>query len=142
VRTAFEIELGGLAFYARAAEEAKEAELRELFGKLAAMEREHMATLSRRYHVNPPEPGQGFRTERAAVYAKVESHPEDPANLFRIAMGFERRAVEFFEARVGQTAAGSPERALYEELAAEEREHVDRLATELARFRAGRPGFL
>jgi rubrerythrin len=106
------------------------------------MEREHMATLSRRYHVSPPDPGPGFRTERAAVYAKVESRPEDPANLFRIAIGFEKRAVEFFESRVGSTPEGSPERALYEELAAEEREHVDRLATELARFKAGRPGLL
>ena len=142
VRTAFEIELGGLAFYGRAAEEAGEPALRELFGKLAAMEREHMATLSRRYHVSPPDPGPGFRTERAAIYAKVENRPEDPANLFRIAIGFEKRAVEFFESRVGSTASGSPERALYVELAAEEREHVDRLATELDRFKAGKPGLL
>jgi rubrerythrin len=34
------------------------------------------------------------------------------------------------------------ERELYKELAAEEREHVDILATEFNRFKAGKPGLL
>jgi len=142
IRTAFEIELGGLAFYTRAAEESSDPTLRDLFGRFAGMEREHMSTLSRRYHVKPPDPASGFHTDRAAVYAGIPSHPEDPANLFRIAIAFEQRAVEFFEGRVGQTAEGSPERQLYLELAAEEREHVDRLQTELARWKSGLAGLL
>jgi homotetrameric NADPH-dependent glutamate synthase len=142
IRTAFEIELGGLAFYTRASEEAAEPALRDLFGRLAGMEREHMSTLSRRYHVKPPDPGPGFRTDRAAIYAGITSRPEDPANLFRIAIAFEQRAVEFFSGRVGATAEGSPERQLYQELAAEEREHVDRLATELKRWQEGKAGLL
>jgi rubrerythrin len=142
VRTAFEIELGGLAFYTRASEEAPEPALRELFGKLAEMEREHMATLTRRYHARPPDPGLGFKTDRAAIYAGIANNPEDPANLFRIAIAFERRAVEFFSGRVGATPEGSPERQLYLELAAEEREHVDRLVTELRRWEEGRAGLL
>ena len=45
VRTAFEIELGGRAFYQRAAAEAGNAEMAQLFGRFALMEGEHMETL-------------------------------------------------------------------------------------------------
>ena len=141
VRMAFEIELGGMAFYARASEQAAEPLLRDLFGRFAEMERGHMATLSRRYHVDPPAPG-AFQVDRAAIYAGIESHPDDPANLFRIAIAFEERAVAFFEGRGAAVAAGSPEAQLYAELAAEEREHVALLATELARWQAGKPGLI
>ncbi len=50
------------------------------------------------------------------------------------------RAVAFFASE----AAGrrGAVRALYDELAAEEREHVDLLVTELDRWRAGRAGLL
>ncbi len=56
IRIAFEIELGGMAFYGRAAKEVQDPTLKELFGKFADMEKEHMATLSRRYHAmrRPP----------------------------------------------------------------------------------------
>jgi homotetrameric NADPH-dependent glutamate synthase len=142
IRTAFEIELGGMAFYARAAEQAAAPELRALFGRFAEMEREHMATLSRRYHVEVPAPASGFQLDRAAIYAGIESNPADPVNLFRIAIAFEQRAVKFFTARGAECAPGSPENALYQELAAEEREHVALLATELERYQAGKPGLL
>ncbi len=142
IRTAFEIELGGQAFYKRAAAESSEPLLEELFGKFAAMEEEHMATLSRRYHVDVPKPPDAFRVDRAAVYAGVENRPEDPANLFRIAIAFEQRAVAFFTGRGEETAPGSVEHELYRELAAEEREHVALLETELARWRAAKPGLL
>ncbi len=142
IRIAFEIELGGMAFYGRAAKEVQDPVLKELFGKFADMEKEHMATLSRRYHAEIPPPSQDFKVDRAAVYAGIASKPEDPANLFRIAIAFEQRAVKFFEERVGQTAEGSVERQLYKELAAEEREHVDVLTTELERWKAGKPGLL
>ena len=46
--------------------------LRELFGRFAAMENEHMETLSRRYHVTVPNPADGFQVDRAAVYAGIE----------------------------------------------------------------------
>jgi homotetrameric NADPH-dependent glutamate synthase len=142
IRIAFEIELGGMAFYGRAAKEVQDPVLKELFGKFADMEKEHMATLSRRYHAEIPPPSQDFKVDRAAVYAGIASKPEDPANLFRIAIAFEQRAVKFFEERVGQTAESSVERQLYKELAAEEREHVDVLTTELERWKAGKPGLL
>jgi rubrerythrin len=76
------------------------------------------------------------------VYAGIPNKPEDPANLFRIAIAFEKRAVKFFEERTAATAEGSVERQLYKELAAEEREHVDTLTTEYERWTAGKPGLL
>jgi rubrerythrin len=116
--------------------------LRDLFGRFAGMERQHMETLSRRYHAEVPAPSPDFKVERAAVYAGIANKPEDPANLFRIAIAFEQRAVKFFEDRVKQTAAGSVEQQLYKELAAEEREHVDLLTTEFDRWKVGKPGIL
>ena len=142
VRTAFEIELGGMAFYKRAAAESKDPGLRTLFGKFAEMEQEHMATLSSRYHVNVAEASEGFKTERAAVYAGIPNDPQDPANLFRIAIAFEQRAVKYFSEKGAACAPGSMEQQLYKELAAEEREHVDILTTEYNRFKAGKPGML
>jgi homotetrameric NADPH-dependent glutamate synthase len=141
IRTAFEIELGGYAFYSRASAETQEPVLEDLFGRFAQMEREHMTTLSRRYHAEVPLPGE-FKIDRAAIYAGIENHPGDPANLFRIAIAFEERAVKFFSEHVDATAKGSVERKLYEELAAEEREHVALLTTEYERFQAGKPGLL
>ena len=142
IRTAFEIELGGMAFYKRASAEAKDPQLQTLFGKFAEMEKEHMATLSGRYHVNVAEAAEGFKTERAAIYAGIPNDPQDPANLFRIAIAFEQRAVKFFGEKSADCAPGSVEQQLYRELAAEEREHVDILVTEFNRFQAGKPGLL
>ena len=140
VRMAFEIELGGRAFYQRAAAESTDDVLRALFGRFAVMEGEHMETLSRRYHVEPPDPSDAFRVELAAIFAEVESRPQDPANLFRIAIALEKRAADFFASRAGKAADDSAEALLYHELAAEEREHAAILATEYARWRERMPG--
>jgi glutamate synthase (NADPH/NADH) small chain len=142
VRTAFEIELGGLAFYQRAAEHAPDETMKALFMKFGAMEHEHMATLSRRYHVEPPGPDGLATLDRAALYAGIAHRPQDPVNLFRIAIAFEEKAVKFFTERVEQTPAGSPTRSLYTELLAEEQEHVAVLTTELERWKLGKPGLL
>jgi glutamate synthase (NADPH) small chain len=142
IRAAFEIELGGHAFYIRAAKEAKDPVLQELFGRFAAMEKEHMETLSRRYHADMPKPADDFQIDRAAIFAGVDRKPEDPANLFRIAIAFEERAVAFFSEQGEKTSAGSIERDLYKELAAEEREHVALLTTEYGRWKAGKAGLL
>ncbi len=142
IRIAFEIELGGQAFYTRASKESSDPLLKTLFGKFAEMEKEHMATLSRRYHAQVPAPTQDFKVDRAAIYAGIPNKPDDPANLFRIAIAFEQRAVKFFEERTGATKEGSVERQLYKELAAEEREHVALLTTEYERWKLGKPGLL
>ncbi|HEX8959777.1 MAG TPA: NADPH-dependent glutamate synthase, partial [Solirubrobacterales bacterium] len=142
IRVAFEIELGGMAFYERAQKQTKDQELKHLFGKFAQMERGHMATLVRRYHAEVPAPSEDFKIDRAAIYGGIENKPEDPANLFRIAVAFEKRAVKFFEERVEKTKPASVERELYKELAAEEREHVELLSTEYERWKKGKPGIL
>jgi glutamate synthase (NADPH/NADH) small chain len=131
-----------MAFYKRASAESTDPQLRELFGKFAEMEKEHMTTLSARYHVDIAEASAGFKTERAAIYAGIPNDPKDPGNLFRIAIAFEQRAVKFFSEKGEKSPEGSVERELYKELAAEEREHVDILATEFNRFKAGKPGLL
>jgi rubrerythrin len=142
IRLAFEIELGGQAFYKRAVTETPDPALKALFGKFVGMEEEHMATLSRRYHADVPKPSQHFQLERAAIYAGIPHRPEDPTNLFRIAIAFEKRAVTFFSERCALAAEGSTEHRLYQELAAEEREHVAILETELERWKLGRAGLL
>jgi rubrerythrin len=142
VRKAFEIELGGRAFYLRAAQDAADPQLRELFSRFAAMEDEHMQTLSKRYHAEMPAPSDDFQIDRAAIFAGIDRRPEDPANLFRIAIAFEQRAVEFFSGEGENAPEGSVERELYRELAAEEREHVELLTTEYRRWQTGKSGIL
>ena len=132
IRSAFEIELGGMAFYQRAAREAVDPSMRDLFARFAEMERQHMATLSARYHVDPPAPGD-LHLDRASVYAGIPNRPEEADNLFRIAIAFEERAAQFFAKHHADCAPGSPEGQIYKELAAEEREHVAVLSTELSR---------
>jgi rubrerythrin len=142
VRKAFEIELGGRAFYERAAKDAADPSMRELFLRLASMEDEHMRTLSKRYHAEVPAPSADFQIDRAAIFAGIERHPDDPGNLFRIAIAFEVRAANFFAGEGEKAPAGSVERDLYLELAAEEREHVELLGTEFRRWQDGRRGLL
>ncbi len=124
IRLAFEIELGGLEFYAQASRQTADPALKELFGKFAGMEREHMETLSRRYHAGIPERSSDFRIDLAAVQAGVEGTIEDPATLFKAAITFEKRAVAFFIERSQAAPEASVERQLYRELAAEEVEHA------------------
>lgn len=145
IRAAFEIELGGRNFYARAADGAADAEVAGLFLRLAAMEEEHMATLSRRYHVEVPDGGMDLA--RAVSFAGVmgagvEGAVTDPETLFAAAIAFEERAARFFAGRAAQLPEGSPEARLYRELEAEEVEHAGMLATERDRWRAGKAGVL
>jgi rubrerythrin len=142
IQMAFEIELGGLAFYTRASEEVEDPTLKDLFGRLAEMEEEHMETLCNRYHADVPDVSDKFAVERAAINAGIGSRPDDPANLFRVAIAFEERAVAFFSERGQKAANGTQERELYLELAAEEREHVALLGTEFERWKEGKPGIL
>lgn len=142
IRAAFEIELGGQAFYQRAAGESRDPVLRELFGRFAAMEQEHIETLSKRYHANLPPPAEDFQIDHSAIFAGVQRKPDDPENLFRIAIAFEERAVKFFSEQSANSPDGSVEQDLYMELAAEEREHVALLTTECERWKAGKAGLL
>lgn len=140
IRSAFEIELGGRDFYRRAGEQAGDAALADLFMRFAAMEGEHMDTLSRRYHVAAPAAVSSFSLARAAIHAGVQGAPQAPEQLFRVAIALEQRAAAFFTEQANDPAQGSAERELYRELAAEEREHAELLALELERWLQGRAG--
>ena len=142
LRTAFEIELGGQAFYRRAADAAEDPQLKDLFRRFAAMEKEHMDTLSRRYHVDLPAPSGDFRIDLAVAHAGFKETPSDPASLFRIAILFEERAAGFFTGKSEDQQDNPAARLLYRELAAEEREHAALLATEYDRWKEGKAGIL
>ena len=78
------------------------------------------------------------RTRLAAVRALLGRVPLSLHQvLFRLAIAFEERASAYFHERMAKAPAGSPERALYQELAAEEREHVTLLSTEHERWKRG-----
>lgn len=139
VRKAFEIELGGQAFYRRAARETDEPVLRDLFSGLADMESGHMENLARRYHTEIPDVRSGVDIDAAAVFGGVVSRPSDPENLFRIAVALEKRAAAYFSDCAAWAPEGSAEERLYRELAAEEHEHAALLASEYERWRAGKP---
>jgi glutamate synthase (NADPH/NADH) small chain len=142
IRTAFEIELGGQAFYRRAAAETTDHDLRDLFARFAAMEAEHLETLARRYHTAAPASGLGLPLDLAAAYAGIKGRPSDPETLFRIAVTLEQRAAAFFEQCAAKASAGSVECELYRELAAEEREHAEQLATDYQRLQSGKAELL
>ncbi len=133
VRKAFEIELGGQAFYHRATVSVSDPALRELFGRFAMMEREHMDTLARRYHVDFAPVFDAHAVENAAVFAGVDRRVGDVDDLFRIAIDMEERAASLFETTARTAAPGSAVQQLYGELAAEEREHAAWLRSEHAR---------
>jgi glutamate synthase (NADPH) small chain len=142
IRTAFEIELGGQAFYRRAAAATTDPDLRALFERFAAMEAEHLETLARRYHTSAPASGLGLPLDLAAAYAGIEGRPSDPDTLFRVAVALEQRAAAFFEQRATKATADSIEHSLYQELAAEEREHAELLTMEYRRLQTGKAGLL
>jgi len=101
----------------------------ELFGRLAGLEAEHLETLLRRTD------GVSVPQVAAAAYRWLDAGaPETaardlvfrlmtPRNALEVALGAEQRAQEFFE-HVFATAADPALRALAQEMAAEEREHV------------------
>lgn len=141
VRHAFEIELGGLAFYSRGAELTTDVSVRRLFSSLAGMERAHLATLSRRYHVSPPE-ATGVEPWAAALYAGLTPPEDDGLALVKLALALERRARGYFQAHAEDQVEGTPVWKLYRELQAEEGEHVVLLENELSRLQQGLAGLL
>jgi glutamate synthase (NADPH/NADH) small chain len=140
IRAAYEIELGGVALYERGERDTTDPELAELFGRLAAMEREHMKTLAHRYHVEQPEvPVPDVSPARIAVYTGLDTPVDDPSDLLRLAIHLENRARRFFLETGRLFDPGSLEWRLYRELEAEEREHAEMLATALQNVEAERP---
>ena len=75
--------------------------------RFAAMEREHMNTLSGRYHVDLTPVFDAHAVEHAVVFAGVDHRVGDAEDLFRVAIDMEERAATFFEATAKGTAPGS-----------------------------------
>jgi glutamate synthase (NADPH) small chain len=148
VRRAVEIELGGRDFYLAAAVRATDPELRELFASLAAMEREHLDTLVRRYHLEaPPQPtGELGPSLRQAAMPGASGTPgmddiDDPRTLLDVAITLEQRAEQFFLGHAAGDESSAATR-LARELAAEEGEHIAILTTERSALARGRRGLL
>ena len=139
IRQAFEIELGGRDFYVAAAGRTGDPELHDMFERLAKMEREHIDTLVRRYHIPPPADPSGD-LQPGVLQAGGSDTAADPLELLEMAILLERRAERFFRERLYEAAPAA--RELYRELAAEEAEHIDLLVTELAALRDNRRGIL
>jgi len=140
VRAAFEIQLGAHAFYTRAATKAADPVLRAMFNHFAELEHTQMQTLAKRFHTTPPDDSAEIKLTRAAQFAHVEQHPEDPLNLLRLAIAFEQRALEKLDERLATAAHGSEERKVLKILRAEEHAHIGMLMTELERWNMGKPG--
>jgi len=141
VRQAFEIELGGRAFYRQGAARTSDPDLRALFEDLSAMEEEHLGTLARRYHLPAP-PLEEVDWEQVAVYAGAKLPDDSATSLLELALALERRARDAVAARARDLERGTPEWRLYRELEAEEADHVATIATALNRWKAGKPGLI
>lgn len=143
VQRAMEVELGGWAFYARGAKTATDPELADMFGRLAAMEREHLELLAKRYHIATPELGaMELGAEVAALYAGANAEPKTALELLEVALALEERAKDFFAARSTSLTRGSAVWRMYRELEAEEHEHAALIETEIQRRRSGKAGML
>ncbi|MEN9645152.1 MAG: NADPH-dependent glutamate synthase [Actinomycetota bacterium] len=139
VRKAFEIELGGRDFYVAAAKHTSDEALHDMFQRLADMEREHIDTLVRRYHLAPPDDASGD-LHPGALQAGAQRVPTDPVDLLQLALTLEQRAEAFFREHLDDTSPAA--RELYRELAAEEGEHIALLTTEIAALQSNRRGLL
>lgn len=136
VREAFELELGGAAFYREGADHAASDEVRALFQHLAELEEQHIQQLFWRYHVRPPEQQPGaMNLARMVVYGTFDAPGIDAVELLELAVELEERAQAYLEERRLDFQVGSPEWELYSELAADEAEHAHLLRGELKRYR-------
>ena len=140
LRIAIATEKSGLEFYVRAANLTKDARGRTVFQKLAEEERQHLATLERRYgELIATDPAlesrptflffkgaaNGLFDEGAA---KLRKGVNDQQALL-IGIKCERGSHTFFK-RYGERFEDSQGKRIFLEFAAEEREHLDLLIRE------------
>lgn len=145
IRQALQAELNAYNFYAMAAAEATDPEVRALFASLSEMEREHLENLAQKYHAHI-EVKSGFTPTpkiRQIIFDKLDEAPSSEAGspaqdrllaLYERAIEMERRARGFFLKQVEALEEGV-EREIYRELAAEEDEHIALLESGLAKTR-------
>ncbi|MBI2501154.1 MAG: hypothetical protein HYW02_06795 [Deltaproteobacteria bacterium] len=127
LQEAFQIEVGSSLFYQRLAEAVDDPESADFFEEMAEMEREHASELSKKYHLHLGD--RVFQdTGRPLPYPFFEdlcffNESGEIRRLFDCAIRLEKKTLTFFENKVPLIPEGR-ERELYQELAAEEREHI------------------
>ena len=140
IRQALQAEMNAYTFYAMAAGEATDPDVRALFASLSEMEREHLENLADKYHAHlEVDPGLVPHPKiRQIILEEIEAVPPQDrlVALYGRAIEMERRARAFFLQQVEGLEEGL-EREIYRELAAEEDEHIALLESGLAKTRAG-----
>jgi len=135
----------GLAFYTRAAKITRDARGRSVFEKLAGEEREHLATLQRRYAellaTDPQLESRPtflfFKGAASGLFASGADQLKkgvDDEQALLIGIKCERGSHEFFK-RYGGRFEESEGKRIFLEFADEEREHLDLLLREYRALR-------
>jgi rubrerythrin len=139
IRQALQAEMNAYTYYAMAAAEATDPEVRDLFASLSEMEREHLEHLAEKYHAPvAADPSLVPHPKiRQIIMDKIEEVPAQDRllTLYGRAIEMEQRARAFFLQQVEGLEEGL-EREIYRELAAEEDEHIALLESGLAKTRA------
>ena len=120
------------AALARRMAEGEHDELADLFTRLGRLERDHARFLERRHAGEPlPVEAGAAGAESAESIDLDESEPLTPYGVLLAALRSEERAKAHFE-RIAAAAAEPAVRRLAAEMAADEAEHIDRIAAALA----------
>lgn len=140
LRIAIATERSGLEFYTRAAATTRDARGRKVFQRLAAEEKEHLATLERRYRqllkadpeLESHPPFLFFKGAANGIFAagtEELARGVDDRQALLIGIRCERGSHKFFK-RYGERFEESEGKRIFLEFADEEREHLDLLIRE------------
>ncbi len=149
LRMAIATERSGLEFYTRAAALTKDARGRSVFEKLAGEEKEHLATLEKRYaELSTLDPRLEtyptflfFKGAASGVFAEGTRELRegvDDEQALLIGIRCERGSHQFFK-RYGERFEDSEGKQVFLEFADEERTHLELLIREYRALRARRP---
>jgi len=149
LRMAIATERSGLEFYTRAAALTKDARGRSVFEKLAGEEKEHLATLEKRYaELSTLDPRLEsyptflfFKGAASGVFAEGTRELRegvDDEQALLIGIRCERGSHQFFK-RYGERFEESEGKQVFLEFADEERAHRELLIREYRALRARRP---
>lgn len=135
IREAAGFELSMHSFYLMAHDRATDPKLRVVLGEMAEKEREHLDELNAKYHLELPTTlgempaGEGFLSWLFEGINFDDAKGQADA-VYVQAIQMEKRTRDYFKKRALECEG--EERAFYEELAAEEAEHVELLEAERA----------
>jgi len=145
LRMAIATERSGLDFYTRAASQTKDPRGRTVFHKLAAEEREHLATLQKRYQQLAASDPQlesrptflFFKGAASGLFAEGAKQLREGVNDLQallIGIRCERGSHKFFK-RYGERFEDSEGKQIFLEFADEERAHLELLMREYRALR-------